>query len=89
VLPIDERALSAATVVTAVSSLAILEAARADDSSWGLTTLRPRLLAWLEAASSQSSFPKAAERAMQLGDELRGMWGDLTAPPYPAFATRP
>lgn len=86
VLPIDDRALSAATVITAVSTLALVDRVRVEDLPWGLTTMRPRLLAWLDACVAQPSFPDAAERADQLAAELRTAWGDVSAQPYPAFS---
>lgn len=87
VLRITDQALSAATVVTAVSTLSILDHARTEDQPWGLTTLRPRLLSWLDACAGQPSFPHAADRAARLAEELRAVWGDVSAPPYPAFAS--
>jgi aminoglycoside phosphotransferase (APT) family kinase protein len=87
VLPIDDRALDAATVVTAVSALGLLERVRDADHSWGLTTMRPRLLAWLDACARQRSFRQAGDRAASMGEALRAAWGDVKAPPYPAFAT--
>lgn len=87
VLPVSDRALSAATVITAVSTLALVDHVRTEDQSWGLTTMRPRLLAWLDACARQPSFPEAADRAAELANELRSLWGDVSAPPYPAFAS--
>jgi hypothetical protein len=86
VLAIDDHVLDAAIVVTTVNGLAFLEEARSTDRSWGLTTMRPRLLTWLDACATQPSFPDAANRAAHLAKGLRAAWGDVVAPSYPAFA---
>ena len=86
VLPLDERELDAAVVAVAVSALGRLDRIRAKDDSWGLTSMRPRLLRWLEACEHQQAFPAAARAASRLVTRLRAEWGDVTAPPYPAFA---
>jgi Ser/Thr protein kinase RdoA (MazF antagonist) len=86
VLPLDERELDAAVVATAVSALGRLTQTRAADPVWGLTSMRPRLLRWLEACEQQQAFPAAARAARRLVTRLRTEWGDVAAPPYPAFA---
>lgn len=87
VLPLDDRELDAAIVAAAVGGLTMLERARTDDMSWGLTTLRPRILRWLDVCSQQSTFDAAARRSVELASQLRADWGDAVAPPHPAFAT--
>lgn len=87
VLPLDQRDLDAAIVAAAIGGLFMIDRARTDDMSWGLTTLRPRILRWLDVCSRQSSFDAAARRSAELASQLRTEWGDVTAPPHPAFAS--
>jgi Ser/Thr protein kinase RdoA (MazF antagonist) len=86
VLPLGDRELDAAVVANAVGGLAMLERAHAKDMTWGLTTIRPRILRWLDVCARQPTFPAAARRADELVTRLRADWGDVTAPPHPAFA---
>jgi hypothetical protein len=87
VLPLEDRELDAAVVAAAVGGLAMLARARTTDPTWGLTTIRPRILRWLDVCARQQSFAAAARTAHDLASRLRDEWGDVAAlAPHPAFA---
>jgi aminoglycoside phosphotransferase (APT) family kinase protein len=88
VLPLDQTQLDAAVVATAVSALTRLDDIRAADRPWGLTSMRPRILRWLEACEHQQTFPAAADAARRLSTRLHEEWGDASPPSYPAYAQR-
>jgi hypothetical protein len=61
-----------------------------DDELWGTTTMRPRLLAWLESfldAPGAAAFPALVRLAGALADVAREAWPDATVPAYPSLAS--
>lgn len=85
------RAMTEICGITLIASLDwLLETALKEDHEWGLTTLRPRLLARLEAFIATSEefdhLPHLRMLAEQLLQQLQQRWADATPLPlYPAF----
>ena len=61
-----------------------------EDSEWGTTTMRPRLLTWLRsfigAAGRTGVLPRLRALAGALHDELRARWPETVIAAYPALA---
>lgn len=62
---------------------------RNGDELWGTTTMRPRLLAWVESvldAPGATAFPALARLAGALAEQAHEAWPGVRVPIYPAFA---
>jgi hypothetical protein len=63
------------------------------DMDWGTTTMRPRLLTWLDsfigAALRTGALPRLRSVAEAMREELRRRWPDAVVPGYPALAPNP
>ena len=60
------------------------------DQQIGTTTIRQRLLLWLETFSADaSSLPALGELSTQLLTNLRARWQTPDVPLYPAFSPEP
>jgi Ser/Thr protein kinase RdoA (MazF antagonist) len=85
-----EAALTAALAAWVVIRGARIGRALEEDSNWGTTTIRPRLLTWLEsfteAASRTGALPRLRELAEMARERLRQVWPDAVVPDYPALA---
>jgi hypothetical protein len=84
-----EVALTAALAGWVVARVRIGRALK-EDSNWGTTTMRPRLLTWLhsfiEAASRTGALPRLRSLAEATREQLRRRWPDTVVPDYPALA---
>ncbi len=80
-----ERAIIA--VATLFSALAWqLPPAMAEDSRWGITGRRARVLHYLDVASNADELPALQRLIVRWRDDLRSRWPDVEALPlYPAF----
>jgi hypothetical protein len=59
------------------------------DDPWGTTTMRPRLVAWVEGllhAPGTTAFPALARLVGAFAEQAHKAWPGLTVPTYPAFA---
>jgi Ser/Thr protein kinase RdoA (MazF antagonist) len=61
-----------------------------EDSSWGTTTMRPRLLAWLrnvmDRADGDQALPRLRALIGLMHDQLASRWPEVRVPEYPALA---
>jgi hypothetical protein len=61
-----------------------------EDPTWGTTTMRPRLLAWLrnfiERASDDQALPRLRAILVEMHDQLSSRWPEVRVPEYPALA---
>jgi hypothetical protein len=84
-----EDALTAALAGWVIARVRIGRALE-EDSNWGTTTMRPRLLTWLssfiEAASRTGALPRLRALAEAIREQLRLRWPDAVVPEYPALA---
>jgi hypothetical protein len=68
----------------------VITAALEGDRSWGTTTMRPRLLAWLRsfvnAAGQAGVLPRLRALAAELEEVLARRWPLVRVPEYPALA---
>jgi Ser/Thr protein kinase RdoA (MazF antagonist) len=67
----------------------ILARALQEDSEWGTTTMRPRLLTWLAsftARDGDGNLPRLRATAEAMRDRLAARWQGLRIPDYPALA---
>jgi hypothetical protein len=84
-----EAALTAALAGWVVARMRIGRALK-EDSNWGTTTMRPRLLTWLSsfigAASRTGTLPRLRALAEAISEQLRLRWPDAVVPEYPALA---
>ena len=84
-----EVALTAALAGWVVARVRIGRALE-EDSNWGTTTMRPRLLTWLhsfiEAASRTGALPGLRSLAEAIREQLLLRWPDAVVPDYPALA---
>jgi aminoglycoside phosphotransferase (APT) family kinase protein len=84
-----EVALTAALAGWVVARVRIGRALE-EDSNWGTTTMRPRLLTWLhsfiEAASRTGALPRLRALAEAIREQLRLRWPEAIVPDYPALA---
>jgi hypothetical protein len=85
-----ETALAAALAGFMVARAAAIGRALDKDRNWGTTTIRPRLLTWLNsftrAASRTGALPRLRSVAEALHEQLRLRWPDTVVPDYPALA---
>ena len=67
----------------------VIETAMTDDGEWGTTTMRPRLLQWMDAflAVRSSGLPAVTRTIAALRDELGAHWADARLPDYPSLPT--
>jgi aminoglycoside phosphotransferase (APT) family kinase protein len=88
-----ETALAAALATSVVSRGAGIAQALDRDMDWGTTTMRPRLLTWLDsfigAALRTGALPRLRSVAEAMREELRRRWPDAVVPGYPALAPNP
>ncbi len=84
-----EVALTAALAGWVVARVRIGRALK-EDSNWGTTTMRPRLLTWLhsfiEAAARTGALPGLRSLAEAVREQLLLRWPDAVVPDYPALA---
>jgi hypothetical protein len=62
---------------------------RNGDDLWGTTTMRPRLLAWVQSildAPGTTAFPAFNRLASALAEHAHQAWPGVTVPTYPGFA---
>jgi hypothetical protein len=67
----------------------ILARALQEDSEWGTTTMRPRLLTWpasFTARDGDGNLPRHWATAEAMRDRLTARWQGLRIPDYPALA---
>jgi Ser/Thr protein kinase RdoA (MazF antagonist) len=61
-----------------------------EDPTWGTTTMRPRLLAWLrnfiERASDDRALPRLRAILVEMHYQLSSRWPEVRVPEYPALA---
>ena len=61
-----------------------------EDSTWGTTTMRPRLLAWLrnfiDRADGRQVLPRLRALIALMHDQLSSRWPEVRVPEYPALA---
>jgi Phosphotransferase enzyme family len=85
-----DAALTAALAGWVVARGARIGRDLAEDSSWGTTTMRPRLLTWLGsfigAASRTGALPRLRSLAEAMLEQLNERWPDAVIPDYPALA---
>jgi hypothetical protein len=85
-----ETALAAALAGSVVARGAAIGRALDKDSDWGTTTVRPRMLTWLDsfigAASRTGALPRLRLVAEAMREQLRLRWPDTVVPDYPALA---
>jgi hypothetical protein len=85
-----ETALAAALAGSIAARGAAIGRALDKDRDWGTTTVRPRLLTWLDsfigAAARTGALPRLRSVAEGLREQLRLRWPDTVVPDYPALA---
>jgi Ser/Thr protein kinase RdoA (MazF antagonist) len=85
-----DAALAAALAVWVIARGTALREALEEDDSWGTTTMRPRLLAWLRsfaaAAGRAGTLPRLRALAADLDEVLSQRWPQVRVPDYPALA---
>jgi len=85
-----DAAMAAAMAVWVIARGTALREALGEDDSWGTTTMRPRLLAWLRsfaaAAGRAGTLPRLRALAADLGEVLSQRWPQARVPDYPALA---
>jgi len=85
-----DAALAAAQAVWVIARGKALREALEEDDSWGTTTMRPRLLAWLRsfaaAAGRAWTLPRLRTLAADLERVLSQRWPQVRVPDYPALA---
>jgi aminoglycoside/choline kinase family phosphotransferase len=85
-----ETALAAALAGSVVGRGAAIGRALDKDRDWGTTTVRPRLLTWLDsfirAASRTGALPRLRSVAEAMHEQLRLRWPETVVPDYPALA---
>ena len=85
-----EIALAAALAGSVVARGAGIRHALDEDRNWGTTTMRPRLLTWLNsfivAASRTGALPHLRSAAEAMHEQLRLRWPGTVVPDYPALA---
>ena len=83
-------AMAAAMAVWVIARGRALREALEEDDSWGTTTMRPRLLAWLRsfgaAAGRAGTLPRLRGLAADLEEVLSQRWPQVRVPHYPALA---
>jgi Ser/Thr protein kinase RdoA (MazF antagonist) len=88
--PAWDAALAAALAVWIIARGMALRKALEEDDSWGTTTMRPRLLAWLRsfaaAAGRAGTLPRLRALAADLDEVLSQRWPQVRVPDYPALA---
>jgi len=82
--------MAAAMAVWVIARGTALREALGEDDSWGTTTMRPRLLAWLgsftAAAGRAGTLPRLRALAADLDEVLSQRWPQVRVPDYPALA---
>jgi Ser/Thr protein kinase RdoA (MazF antagonist) len=85
-----DAAMAAAMAVWVIARGTALREALGEDDSWGTTTIRPRLLAWLRsfaaAAGRAGTLPRLRALAADLEEVLSQRWPQVRVPDYPALA---
>jgi hypothetical protein len=88
-----ETALAAALATSVVGRGAGIAQALDRDTDWGPTTMRPRLLTWLDsfirAARRTGALPRLRSVAEAMREELRRRWPGTVVLGYPALARFP
>jgi Phosphotransferase enzyme family len=61
-----------------------------EDQTWGTTTMRPRLLAWLrnviDRGDGDQTLPRLRALIARMHDQLSARWPEVRVPEYPALA---
>lgn len=85
-----DAAMAAAVAVWVIARGRALREALSDDDTWGTTTIRPRLLAWLRsfaaAAGRAGTLPRLRALAAGMDEVLSRRWPRARVPEYPALA---
>lgn len=85
-----DAAMTVALAALVVSAGPRIAAALSEDSQWGTTTMRPRLLAWLRSFTGQArtsgALPRLRAFAEDLHEQLELRWPEAAVPDYPALA---
>jgi len=85
-----DAAMAAAMAIWVIARGTALREALGADDSWGTTTMRPRLLAWLRsfaaAAGRAGTLPRLRTLAADLEEVLSQRWPQVRVPDYPALA---
>jgi Ser/Thr protein kinase RdoA (MazF antagonist) len=85
-----EAALAAAAATWIVARGPMITRVVAEDRDWGTTTMRPRLLTWLDsligACARAGVLPSLRALAQALAEELGRRWPQAAVPDYPALA---
>jgi Ser/Thr protein kinase RdoA (MazF antagonist) len=85
-----DAAMAAAVATWIVAGGPMISRALEQDREWGTTTLRPRLLTWLdnfvEASGRAGVLPLLRALAQALREELGRRWPQTAVPDYPALA---
>ncbi len=88
--PAWEAATTAALAGWIVARGPMMARALEEDRSWGTTTMRPRLLAWLGTFTRQAArtgvLPRLQALAGALHEQLAARWPGVRVPEYPALA---
>lgn len=89
----DDEAWGGALAVALCSWIlargAVVERAVTEDGEWGTTTIRPRLLQWMDAflAAESSELPGLTATIADLRAALGDRWSDARLPDYPSLPT--
>jgi Ser/Thr protein kinase RdoA (MazF antagonist) len=85
-----DGAMAAAVAGWIIARGTVLTGALDEDSRWGTTGIRPRLLAWLRsftgAAGQADVLPRLRTLAAELDEVLSRRWPQAPVPEYPALA---
>jgi Ser/Thr protein kinase RdoA (MazF antagonist) len=85
-----DAAMAAAVAGWMIARGRVITAVLEEDRSWGTTTMRPRLLAWLRsfanAAGQAGVLPRLRALAAELEEVLARRWPLVRVPEYPALA---
>lgn len=83
-------AMTAALAGWVVARAKAMAGALDEDSDWGTTTERPRMLTWLrsftDSAARSGALPRLRLVAAQVLEQLSARWQDAVVPEYPALA---
>lgn len=82
-------ALSMALASWVLARGPVVTTAMAEDGEWGTTSMRPRLLQWMDAslAVESSQLPAVTATISALREQLGRRWSDTRLPDYPSMQT--
>lgn len=85
-----DTAFAAVLATLVIARGRTLAEAISEDNTWGTTTIRPRVLAWLRGfvsfPASAEVTPRLQELAAALAERLAARWPSARVPAYPALA---